>query len=106
MSLKKPNTRPVPDPENACSLEIAKMIASGKLTPSEAILLQQSDDDDDDDYTVDSNDMSIDSINSDFSLFDNYESEMAQLLSGLPPKLQDQIRFEPEKESGLLACSC
>ena len=125
LTLGKPNSRPIPDPEGACTLEMAKMVASGKLTPSEAVLLKQTEEqgnqeneetntgDYDDDtecygegYGEGEND---DTLNSDFSLFDNYESEMAHLLKGLAPKLQAKVAnsfCKPDEKSGLLACSC
>lgn len=38
-TLQLPNTRPVPDPEQALTLELAYMVANGKMTPAEARFL-------------------------------------------------------------------
>ena len=111
--LLPPNSRPMADPKHACSLELARMVASGRMKPYEIILLQiteqktkifsrsgdnetaidsdsddstcsdNSTDSDDDDYT----DSSADSLDSDLSIFENYEQEMAGLLNGLDMKL-------------------
>lgn len=52
-----PNERPIPEPENALSIELAGMVASGVMSPEEAALLQEDDDEseseeDDDDESV------------------------------------------------------
>ena len=89
LSLAKPNSRPLPDPEDACTLKVAKMVASGKLSSSEVVLLGQAqeqevkEDDDEDvtnteDYDEDGVDDAMD--NSEFSLFDMFELEMADIL--------------------------
>lgn len=90
--LLKPNSRPMPDPEHKCSLEMAKMVASGKMKAYDLKLLQlaeqkaDSDSSSGDDETEDrteSNDetcWSVDSIDSDFTSFDNFDQEMAELL--------------------------
>jgi hypothetical protein len=36
LALEKPNSRRIPDPQNALSPEYAKMVASGRLTPEDA----------------------------------------------------------------------
>ena len=107
LALEPSNSRPMLDPENACSLELAKMVASGRMKPYEVILLQlseqknnnnnnnnrssivdnatEADSDSEDDYTDsedDYTDSSCDSLDSDLSLFVNYEQEMAGLLKG------------------------
>ena len=102
LALEPSNSRPMLDPENACSLELAKMVASGRMKPYEVILLQLSeqkssnnsrsvddetevDSDSEEDYTdsdEDYTDSSCDSLDSDLSLFENYEQEMAGLLRG------------------------
>lgn len=43
-----PNERPIPEPENALSIELAGMVAAGVMTPAEAKLLQEEDEDEDD----------------------------------------------------------
>ena len=46
-----PHSRPVPDPTNALTPDVARMVVSGRITPQELsiLLLQDGDDDDDDD---------------------------------------------------------
>jgi hypothetical protein len=77
LSLLEPNSRPIPDPENALSLQLASMFAGGKLQPDRVVIMKQieqsnsphvgcndsdsdSDDDDDNesDYSSDSDDES------------------------------------------------
>jgi hypothetical protein len=41
--LGPPNLRPIPDPENALSLDIAQLVASGQLSPENARLVYSSD---------------------------------------------------------------
>jgi hypothetical protein len=38
-ALEGPNTRPIPDPKNALSLDLARLVASGRMTPEEAKIL-------------------------------------------------------------------
>ena len=47
---ESPNRRPVPDPSNALSPDVARMVVSGRITPQELtfLLLQDNIDDDDD----------------------------------------------------------
>jgi Ankyrin repeats (many copies) len=49
LTLMAPHSRPVRDPDNALSLDLARMVASGRLSPEEVAMLQEDDDDDDDD---------------------------------------------------------
>jgi hypothetical protein len=47
---ERPHSRPVKDPMNALSLDLARMVASGRITPEEvAILLEEDNDDEVDD---------------------------------------------------------
>jgi hypothetical protein len=39
LALKKSNSRPVPDPDNALSLELAALVSSGRMEPDEAIAI-------------------------------------------------------------------
>jgi hypothetical protein len=57
-----PNERPIPEPENALSIELAGMVASGVMTPAEAKLLQEEDEaeDDSEDHSDDEEDNSDD----------------------------------------------
>ena len=116
LTLGKPNSRPLLDPEGACTLELAKMVASGKLSPSEAMLLKHVEEEEDQEggevevtNTEDYDDEGVDdTMNSDFSLFDRYEMEMACILKG-KPRFQDKFvnRYcKPDEKGGLLACSC
>ena len=41
-----PNDRPIPEPENALSIELAGMVASGVMSPAEAKLLMEDDGED------------------------------------------------------------
>ena len=49
LTQQKEQSRPLPDPQNALSLELARMVASGKLAANEAVLLRDHDDNEDDD---------------------------------------------------------
>jgi hypothetical protein len=92
LALLEPNSRPMPDPEHMCSLEMAKMIASGKMKAHELKLLHlaerkadcdsSSGDDESEDRTewYDETCSSVDSIYSDVTNFDNFDQEMAELL--------------------------
>ena len=53
LTQQLPNSRPVPDPPNALALDLARMVASGRITPAEVAILLEDDDDDDDDYEDD-----------------------------------------------------
>ena len=46
---KSPNSRPVPDPVHALTVDLAKMVASGRITPEEVAILLQDDDGQDED---------------------------------------------------------
>ena len=56
LTILMPHSRPVRDPKNACSIHIARMVAVGKLKPSEVAILESDDplvhidDDSDDEY--------------------------------------------------------
>ena len=51
LTLEGPNTRPMPNPEDALPIDLATMVASGRITPNEAAFLriEYSDDDSEDD---------------------------------------------------------
>lgn len=51
LTLLEPNTRPLPDPEECLTPELAAMVASGKISPDEAQLLKR--DASDDEYSED-----------------------------------------------------
>jgi len=83
-----PNSRPIPDPANALAPELAKMVASGRLSPEEATALNSEDDktmtdyDSDEDYSDsewDEEDES-DYSESDSDMDDDLEAELAMRL--------------------------
>ena len=49
LTLRPPHSIPIPDPVHALPLEVAAMVASGRMEPEEAIYLDDEDDDDSDD---------------------------------------------------------
>lgn len=68
LARQRPHSRPAPDPVNALAVDLARMVASGRLTPAEvAVLLgdhgddESTDDDDDDDEGDDDDDVGDDS---------------------------------------------
>jgi hypothetical protein len=84
LTLLDADSRPLQDPENALPVEMAAMIASGKMTPEEAQVLKgdktertcdfdSSDEDDDSDYETEDDEDSSD------------ESEMADILNDMRP---------------------
>jgi hypothetical protein len=83
LCTKAPHSNPIQDPTNALSLELARMVVCGKMTPIEARLLQQHDDeealsDDDDECDSDDDDDCSDSEDEDDFGFD--PEEMSQLI--------------------------
>jgi hypothetical protein len=95
VALAQANTRPMPDPSNALSLELASMVASGKMSPVEARYMQEipaaestecsdddSDYDDDDEASEDSSYCSDDELDDDDE-FDLDEEELAGMLAVL-----------------------
>jgi hypothetical protein len=90
LTLLEPNTRPLPDPVNAMTVELAAMVASGKMKPDEAKFLKydstKSDDETcgtsvyDSEDDSDSYDSDYDSDEDEFSLGDD---EMADILNGI-----------------------
>ena len=95
LTLHKPNTRPAPLPKSPLTLELARMVANGRMTPEEAQFLnsdvQDEDDEDDDlsegsDSSDDESDDVSESSNADLSW---NEDEMNQVLNSLTnPKRQ------------------
>jgi Ankyrin repeats (many copies) len=73
LTLLAPHSRPVRDPDNALSLDLARMVASGRLSPEEVAMLQEDDDEEDDDDDEEDDDdedferQAMRSISSDFS---------------------------------------
>jgi hypothetical protein len=73
LTLRQPHSLPIPDPVHALPLEVAAMVANGRMEPEEALYLDDSSDDDSDDESYDSDD----SDGSDESEFD--PDEMAEI---------------------------
>jgi hypothetical protein len=66
LALQKFNSRRVPDPQNALSLELAALVSSGRMEPAEAIAAHKPAEDDDEDATwVESDDDSEDDSDDD-----------------------------------------
>jgi hypothetical protein len=86
LTLLEANSRPLKDPENALTVEMATMVASGKMKPEEAQFLKNdkaeadtagsSDDEDDSDFDSD-----YDSEDEELS---DDETEMAEILNDMP----------------------
>ena len=114
--LEPPHSRPVPDPKNALSLDVARMVVSGRITPQElSILLLQDDDfDDDDDNDDDESESSYDEDDDDDdeeSYEDDDEEVMADdeddsstILSAEgdgfvpPPRRNSRTMIHPDKD--------
>ena len=83
------NSRPLPDPANALSIELAKMVASGRLKPDEAMYLHQADnatqatDEDDASFSDDDSDYDDDDSESYYSE-DELDDELDDLMANLP----------------------
>jgi hypothetical protein len=94
-----PHGRPVPDPKNALSPDVARMVVSGRITPQELtfLLLQDHDDDDNDDDDDEESESSYDDDDDDEEYDDDddelvdEEDDSSTILSAegdafLPPK--------------------
>jgi ankyrin repeat protein len=84
------NTRPMPDPENALTVELAAMVASGKMKPEEAQFLKYDKDDDDEMDSGDSEDDDEDGseFDSDYDSDDDSmdDADMADMLNNYTPR--------------------
>jgi hypothetical protein len=80
LTLRQPHSMPIPDPSHALPLEVAAMVANGRMEPEEALYL---DDSSDDESSYDSEDGS-DSYDSDESEFDPEEMSEICLRAGGP----------------------
>ena len=81
------NSRPLPDPANALTVELTKMVASGRLKPDEAVFLNDADN-----ATVATDDSFSDYDDSDFESDDedsycSDEEDMDEFVSSLPTGL-------------------
>jgi hypothetical protein len=80
-----PNSRPVKDPINPLSYSIARMVASGKITPLELSILQNNhrhnpnDDEDDDDASESSSDDDVSESSSDDDDDDDDDEEVSYM---------------------------
>jgi hypothetical protein len=70
LTLRQPHSLPIPDPAHGLPLEVAAMVANGRMAPEEALYLDDSSDDDDDD---DDDESSVGS--EDASDDDSYDSD-------------------------------
>jgi len=88
LTMRLPHSLPIPDPIHALPLEVAAMVANGRMTPEEAIYLDDDSSDssfDDSDYDDDSDsDYSYDSEGSEDSDFDAEEMAEICLRAGGP----------------------
>jgi hypothetical protein len=93
LALEKSNSRPVPDSLNALSLELAALVASGRMEPDEAIAAHNPVEDDDEDTTWDEDDDdssdSDDDIDFEETEFDEKEFE----------ELQEFVKFRSSHHS-------
>jgi hypothetical protein len=90
LTLLEPNSRPMPDSENALTVQLAAMVASGKMKPEEAQFLKNDKGDDEtcntsvydseDDDSDSEYDSDYDSDEDEYSLDD---AEMADILGGI-----------------------
>jgi hypothetical protein len=81
LTLRQPHSLPIPDPGHALPLEVAAMVANGRMEPEEAVFLDESSDDCEYDSEEDSSDDSEDS-DSDYSSDDESDvdaEEMAEI---------------------------
>ena len=56
LALEEPNSRPIADPPNALPISMAALVACGKMSPTEAALLQEESDDDEESESVSESD--------------------------------------------------
>jgi hypothetical protein len=75
LTMQNAHSVPIPDPKHCLALEVATMVANGRMEPEEALYLEDSDDDDDDTSSSGSDDSDCSDV-SDESDFD--EEEMAE----------------------------
>jgi hypothetical protein len=88
LTQKAPNSRPVANPPNALSIELARMVASGRMSPAEVRLLLEEDDEDDD-------------SSSDDESYDEEEEEAWQSHYGATTEDDDYIEMDDDDNSSL-----
>ena len=78
LTLRKPHSLPIPDPPHALPLEVAAMVANGRMEPEEALYLDDSSDDDDEEEELEEEDEgdSSEDDSSDDSSDDGSESDI------------------------------
>jgi hypothetical protein len=96
LTLLQANSRPMHDPEKALTVELAAMVASGKMKPEEAQFLKydKSDDETCETGSYDSEDEDSDSdsdYDSDEDDFSIDEGEMADILNGIGGPMSRQV---------------
>ena len=69
MTQQGPNTRPLPNPDNALTVEMAAMVASGRMTPQEVMLIKS----DEDGTTAETGDSDDDSFSDSDGEYDSDE---------------------------------
>ena len=93
LTLLGPNTRPLADPSNALTLQLAKMVSAGKMQPDEAQMLKY---DKADELTVESSEYDSEEDDDDSEYDSDYDSEdeyslddgeMADILNSMPASL-------------------
>lgn len=95
LSLQKPNTRPVPDPEQALTVELARMVANGRMTPAEAMFLN-SDIEDDESSSSEDYESDDDDDDSDFSCASDDDcSVMSGGKNELMERVSTQLTSQP-----------
>ena len=75
LTKRQPHSLPVPDPVNHLPLDVAAMVANGRMEPEEALYLDDEEDEDDDD-----DDSSYDSDDSDYSSSDESDFDGEEML--------------------------
>ena len=84
LALQGANTHPIPDPFNALTLELAAMVASGRMEPDEAVLLRHDESSTEDVWSDDEEDWSQPSENNNDDYDDILnENEMEDILNKL-----------------------
>lgn len=67
LTQQAPHTRPVLDPPRALPLDVARMVASGRMTPAEVLLLFEEDSEDEEDSSLDDDEENYDDNDEDYS---------------------------------------
>lgn len=105
LALLKPDSRPVPNPKKALSIELARMVVSGRMSPEKAVASKHDDSnhdesecdsdvdfDDDDDNSNMENEGVVNHNSVTDTDFEAYESEMADIMEALDNQLASNFR--------------